>query len=487
MNNRSFRLSPRRLSQQQQQQQPLLSSNTNGGNSSSGWIKTSESHEFFLTDPVPLPPVLTPQAEESFRFMDRNVRENRSFKTSSNTNNSTRRLLSKMFLRKQAAKNSSDSYSYSYSTISSTTHSPLQSKATAAAAGLQVPGSSRFNINNDNHNSSNSSKTHSHSHSHTNSTTLDLSRDATRVLRRSKHMQMSRQQSAPDLVGSVLVLSKRIVNSDAATSTIAAAAATIADTAEKGYQQHGLNNGIGEDEDQTADVPLHNNAPSPRRASCVAATTTTTTTSPRRRGLQLQPRKWQQFSQSFLTGTPLSPSSVTATTEMTANAIEKTTLTRNDDSCHCEPGLVCMAAADDNDNNKNENMHQTDPSLSPFSPTSTRRLLSFDGLVESFDGLVEKASVSSLQQQPSVEMACSGALDDEVEDKETPVQHSSVSTDRDSPWRCVPCFFCTNTLYCADDADDADDYLLFCSECHGASPVRVDGVVVTPTQTPSTC
>jgi hypothetical protein len=397
---------------------------------------------------------------------NRNVRESRSSKTplntntntnsSTNTNTSTRRLLSKLFLRKQqaAAKTNSDAYSY---TTHSTTHSPLKSKATAAAQARlpHVPFGSRSNKNHNNHNnynnhhhqydSSNNSKTHSHS----NATTLGLSRDATRVLRPSQqkrrqmqmqthmqtHMQTQtrrQQQSAPDLVGSVLVLPKRIdrdtaaaapapttadiAAADIAAADIAAADIAAANTEERGYQQHGLNHGVSKDETKSTEIPLQS-PPSPRRLSRIAATTTTTTPtptpttptpSPTRHRLQFKLSKWQQ---SFRTGTPLSPSSpsssVTATIETTENAVEKTTLTRNDDAYQCQSGLVCWMAADDN--NLNESKYQTDPPQSPFSPACTRKSIPFDGSVK-------KTSFSSQQQQqqqePSVEMACSGDLED---------------------------------------------------------------------------
>jgi hypothetical protein len=458
MSNRNFRLSPRRFSPKQQL--PLISSSNNSihhGISSSNWRETSASHDFFLTDPVPLPPVLTQQAEESFQFMDRNRSSKMSSNanTNTNTNTSTRRLLSKMFLRKQTAKTNSDAYSY---TTHSTTHSPLKSKATVAAAAgfLQVPFGSRSN---NNHDSSNNSKTHSHS----NSTTLGLSRDATRVLRPSqqKRMQMRRQQSAPDLVGSVLVLPKRI--------DCDSVAADIADTDEEGHKQHGLNHGISKDEKKLTEIPLQS-PPSPRRLSRIAATTTTTTTapSPTRRRLQFQLTKWQQ---SFRTGTPLSPSSVTATIE--TNAVEKTTLTRNDEPYQCQPGRVSMAA---DDIKLDERKYETDPPQSPFNPTCTRKSVPFDVSAE-------KPSFSSLQPEPSVEMACSGDLEDGGEERETSVHHLSVSADCGNPWRSVPCSFCTSTLYCANDADDL---LVFCSECYGASPVRADNTFDAPTRTPST-
>jgi hypothetical protein len=297
-----------------------------------------------------------------------------------------------------------------------------------------------------------------------NSTTLGLSRDATRVLRPSqqKRMQMHRQQSTPDLVGSVLVLPKRIDRDTAAAPTIAAA---IVDTDEKDYQQHGLNQGISKNEEKSTEILLQS-PPSPPRHSRVAAATTATP-SPTHRRLQFKLTKWQQ---SFRTGTLLSPSSVTAMNEGTQIALEKTTLTRNDDSYRCQPGLVGKV---DDGSNLNESKYKTDPSKSAFSPICTR-------MSSPVGGAVEKPSFSSLQKEPSVEMACSGDLQDKKEDKETLVHHPSISIDRDIPWRSVQCRFCANTLYCANDAEDAVDLLVFCSECYGTSPVRVDNVSTRP-------
>jgi hypothetical protein len=395
-----FRLSPRRASAQHQQQVQRMSPRSASQHQQVHGTSAASPNYALLTDPVPLPPLFSQQAEQSYHSKSATT------KTFTKTSH---RLLSRMFLRgRNTNKNS---------TTISTTHSPIKSKATA---GLPPRSITTTSIN------SSSNKT----------TKLDLSRDATRVLRRSQ--QMRRQKSEPDLVGSVLVVPKK--TSKNVDNTVFHSTTATGNLQHDDPNDNDSNNNNSNKDELTTKISTPQFAESPRRASCDGIGTATSHVESFSRQLQLQQTKSQPLWRSIRT--PLSPSSVTETTVMTEATdtltLEKTTLARND-SYRFHALLICKPDDDDGDD---KNLNETTPPQSPLSPKNT--------MSPSHDCVVD--NLSSTQMAPSALAETSSA------------SYQSVTIESASMiW--APCIFCKATMYCV-----AVD-LVLCPSCHCLSPV----------------